>query len=165
MNLYCPSCGAEYRPGFTRCSDCGIELADTPPDPNKPSAPKGSTPLEHRRDLVEVYQSGPMDAHFVRSMLESNGIATVFKEGGSGMYPVNVGGMSDSRVLVVREDAPVARELIELSTRESDDGEEAEDDYEDYETAYREPWYRSPAGMAAVALFLAALLFFAYTAG
>ena len=24
--MYCPICGAEYRPGFSKCSDCGVEL-------------------------------------------------------------------------------------------------------------------------------------------
>ncbi len=28
---WCPDCGAEYREGFTSCSDCGVALVDTPP--------------------------------------------------------------------------------------------------------------------------------------
>ena len=27
--MICPSCGAEYRPGFTMCSDCGVALVDS----------------------------------------------------------------------------------------------------------------------------------------
>src|SRR5687767_893252 len=26
--MFCPNCKSEYRPGFTRCSDCSIELVD-----------------------------------------------------------------------------------------------------------------------------------------
>jgi hypothetical protein len=26
--MFCPECEAEYRPGFTRCSDCGVDLVD-----------------------------------------------------------------------------------------------------------------------------------------
>jgi hypothetical protein len=26
--MFCPECQAEYRPGFTRCSDCGLDLVD-----------------------------------------------------------------------------------------------------------------------------------------
>jgi hypothetical protein len=28
--MYCPSCGAEYRAGFTTCSDCQVELVNEP---------------------------------------------------------------------------------------------------------------------------------------
>jgi hypothetical protein len=29
--MYCPVCGAEYRPGFTECSDCQVALVVEPP--------------------------------------------------------------------------------------------------------------------------------------
>jgi hypothetical protein len=29
--MFCPKCNAEYRPGFTRCADCGVELVNEPP--------------------------------------------------------------------------------------------------------------------------------------
>src|ERR1700730_115279 len=29
--MYCPLCGAEYRPGFTACSDCQLDLVPDPP--------------------------------------------------------------------------------------------------------------------------------------
>jgi len=29
--MYCPVCGAEYRPGFTLCSDCQVALVSDPP--------------------------------------------------------------------------------------------------------------------------------------
>ena len=29
--MFCPNCGAEYRPGFISCSDCGIELMPSLP--------------------------------------------------------------------------------------------------------------------------------------
>ena len=27
--MFCPQCGAEYRQGFTRCSDCNLDLVET----------------------------------------------------------------------------------------------------------------------------------------
>ena len=27
--MICPSCGSEYREGFTRCADCDVDLAET----------------------------------------------------------------------------------------------------------------------------------------
>jgi hypothetical protein len=32
--MFCPQCKAEYRPGFTRCSDCGLDLVNDLPDAN-----------------------------------------------------------------------------------------------------------------------------------
>jgi hypothetical protein len=29
--MFCPECNAEYRPGFTRCTDCGVDLVNEPP--------------------------------------------------------------------------------------------------------------------------------------
>jgi len=29
--MFCPNCGAEYRPGFDRCSDCAVELVPSLP--------------------------------------------------------------------------------------------------------------------------------------
>jgi hypothetical protein len=30
--MFCPQCNAEYRPGFTRCADCDVELVNEPPE-------------------------------------------------------------------------------------------------------------------------------------
>ena len=29
--MFCPVCGDEYQPGYTRCADCGVALTDNPP--------------------------------------------------------------------------------------------------------------------------------------
>lgn len=29
--MFCPLCNVEYRPGFTRCSDCDVDLVEEPP--------------------------------------------------------------------------------------------------------------------------------------
>jgi uncharacterized RDD family membrane protein YckC len=31
--VWCPTCGDEYRTGFTRCHDCNVDLVDEPPPP------------------------------------------------------------------------------------------------------------------------------------
>ena len=38
MTMFCPNCRAEYREGFSRCSDCGVELIDVLLPPEKPDA-------------------------------------------------------------------------------------------------------------------------------
>lgn len=30
--MFCPQCGCEYRPGFTKCADCGVNLVDRLPE-------------------------------------------------------------------------------------------------------------------------------------
>jgi hypothetical protein len=35
--MFCPECKAEYRPGFTRCSDCDTDLVDRLPEPGRDS--------------------------------------------------------------------------------------------------------------------------------
>jgi len=37
--MFCPECRAEYRPGFTRCSDCDVDLVHALPEPDT-RAPK-----------------------------------------------------------------------------------------------------------------------------
>jgi hypothetical protein len=32
--MFCPNCRAEYRRGFTRCSDCGVDLVEVLPPPS-----------------------------------------------------------------------------------------------------------------------------------
>ena len=41
--MFCPQCGVEYRPGFTRCSDCDVDLVHELPLPR-------TEPIESRQD-------------------------------------------------------------------------------------------------------------------
>ena len=40
--MFCPSCGAEYRRGFTSCSDCAVALLDARPEGWKKRQPASS---------------------------------------------------------------------------------------------------------------------------
>jgi len=40
--MICPECKAEYRPGFTRCADCDVELVWEQPDATTSSSPDGA---------------------------------------------------------------------------------------------------------------------------
>jgi hypothetical protein len=103
---YCPQCGAEYREGFTRCSDCDVDLV--------PELPAEGPNQEQVRfdphdvpELVTIFTAGPMEAEIVRSLLESSGIpALVRHPGATGAYPVSVGmmGAGEVRVPVDRRD-------------------------------------------------------------
>ena len=67
--MICPQCGAEYRPGFTQCSDCLIDLVEQPVDAAE-SPPEGvqgaaqaqpQTPPSGHADLVTVFRCGDPD--------------------------------------------------------------------------------------------------------
>jgi hypothetical protein len=80
--MFCPQCKAEYRVGFTRCSDCGVELVDLlPAEPVEPAEP-----LDPRRDLdsslefvvIRTY-ANQLAADIARAMLESAGIEPMLR--------------------------------------------------------------------------------------
>ena len=54
--MICPKCGAEYQPGFTRCSDCLVDLVEPGAHPEATSAPAERGPAA-LSDPVCVYRS------------------------------------------------------------------------------------------------------------
>src|SRR5690349_12755190 len=75
--MFCPKCRAEYRTGFTRCSDCKVALVDhlAPEEPEPDRERQGSAPTTGAGDTVEIARfMGIHQADFARSALESNGI-------------------------------------------------------------------------------------------
>ena len=46
--MFCPQCKAEYRPGFSRCSDCEVDLVERAPE----SYPSGIAPSQAQRKRV-----------------------------------------------------------------------------------------------------------------
>jgi hypothetical protein len=66
--LFCPVCGDEYRAGYDRCVDCGVELVEQLPRRAVPE------PFE----LVTVLESGSQSlTEVVKSILDSAGIPYV----------------------------------------------------------------------------------------
>ena len=112
---YCPNCGAEYRPGFDRCSDCDVALVDEPLTPEEDLNASDA-------ELTEVYSSGrSIDAEVVRSMLEGHGIEARLWGGGLGQWRMEsalteMTGVPNAfnahRVMVSPEQADDARALV-----------------------------------------------------
>ena len=48
--MFCPQCNAEYRPGFTRCSDCDVDLVQDPPHFALAGAPPPADPGDPNED-------------------------------------------------------------------------------------------------------------------
>jgi hypothetical protein len=112
--VICPSCRAEYRPGFTHCADCGVELVD--------SLPPEAHSFERRSiggELVEVYRAwGGPQAELVRSLLEANGIECALEgEGKNRVYNLTVGPMAEVRIMVEVEDVEAAENILQAADR------------------------------------------------
>jgi hypothetical protein len=64
-------------------------------------------------ELSQVFVGPPNQAELMRSVLEGNGIKAVIRgSGASAAYPINVGALSETIVLVPAEDLELARELL-----------------------------------------------------
>ena len=109
--LFCPSCKAEYRVGFTRCADCDIALVEEmPPDPSPEDL-----------ELVSVLETTDSSLlPVVRSVLDAAGIEYLVQgEEALGLLPFGrVGGVINPRALgaiirVPRSRQEEARALIE----------------------------------------------------
>jgi hypothetical protein len=72
--LWCPSCGAEYRPGATICPDCRVALAGAPPshfgEALQPQASEENAD-EDEESYVELGEYPRVNAQILRSRLEA----------------------------------------------------------------------------------------------
>ena len=84
-NRVCPSCGAEYRPGFETCSDCGVRLVDE----SDTSTHASSRMTPAYQPLTAIYTTGRWAfADLVRSFLQAHSIEAVVWS--SGLTPWRV---------------------------------------------------------------------------
>ena len=101
--MFCPKCKSEYREGFYKCADCGVDLvAEQPPELMEEVS---------YVDLVEVfstYQQG--DIAFIKSVLDGEGI-TYFFQGESSIMIIGAGAYA--RLLVKADEAQRAREILQ----------------------------------------------------
>jgi hypothetical protein len=79
--VICPNCGAEYRPGFTRCSDCDVPLVESTPEPEGEPEPATHLGVALPPDLVDpvcVLRIGhAVNVALAKSILGSAGIPSV----------------------------------------------------------------------------------------
>jgi len=85
--MFCPNCKAEYRPGFTECSDCDVSLVyELPSEGPFPPVAEGDA------DLVPVYSTyNPTEVMMVKSLLDAEEIVYNFQGElfkGSGVFIV-----------------------------------------------------------------------------
>lgn len=103
---FCPSCHAEYRDGFTACSDCNLELVDKLQEIAAATAPGQGLGLSATPVLTTQKM---MEADIVRGMLEAGGIeAETWSVGVTGYGS----GLETYRVMVRAQDAGEAEALL-----------------------------------------------------
>ncbi len=95
--VWCPSCGAEYRAGSLRCSDCRVALVADQPDALGPS--------EGVADLVELGDWPRLSAQILRRRLESTGIPVMIEWTGAG-------GDATGTIVVPEEHAEFAAAVV-----------------------------------------------------
>jgi len=109
--MFCPECKAEYRAGFTRCSDCDVDLVEQLED---------SEIDEHEDpDYVPISSAqGMLEEGQIRSFLEANGIPTqVAGEAVRRTHGLTLDGLGAARILVPRALASTARDLLRKADR------------------------------------------------
>jgi hypothetical protein len=101
---FCPKCHSEYRPGFTRCTDCDAELVE--------SLPEEKVEEFHQTELELVELASFPDyseAEMIQELLQENGIPTVLRGD-----VVPLGNVSGAATLLVEKAAlPEAHRLYE----------------------------------------------------
>lgn len=104
--MFCPECKAEYREGFTVCSDCGVPLVDQLPPEDKPDDTRRPEYVEFE-EILRTYN--PADVALIKSVLDGEGITYYFL-GENFMY---VRPLADpARLMVSKDQAQRAWELI-----------------------------------------------------
>ncbi len=103
---FCPSCHCQYREGFTRCTDCNVDLVDSLPEETR------EIPDPTELELVELSSfPNPMEAQMIQELLEYSGIESILQSdfnAGAGPYTA-----SPNALLVRKADFLRAREIYE----------------------------------------------------
>ncbi len=106
--MFCPKCDAEYIPGFTRCSDCDIDLVKS----TEAASQWRARQPQQQEDLVCVYRATVRGRlPIAESLLRSADIPFVVL-GGHVQQLAGVDGYGFAEIHVAAADAADARELL-----------------------------------------------------
>ena len=100
--MFCPKCRAEYREGFSRCSDCDIPLV-----PELEPEPDDRPVFVEYEEVLSTFN--PFDIAMIKSLLDAEGILYFFQgEQFSYVRPL----ADPVRLMVAQEDVESAREIL-----------------------------------------------------
>lgn len=119
--MYCPECGAEYREGFTECSDCRLALVWQKPPESEPEPPEldHAPPLRGDPDLqlaTVLESSDPLVIAAARALLDDAAIPFYVLGDEIGARYTGHGFYSPRRVQVGRDRETEARVLLQTFT-------------------------------------------------
>ncbi len=120
--MFCPECRDEYRAGYTRCNDCGVDLVEKLPDPAEPPPADLVTVLETGDQSLIAIAKSVFDGAGISYIARNERLQNLFGWGTIGTgYNVAMGPI---RLQVLPQDAEVARELLAAhAPPESEDGD------------------------------------------
>jgi hypothetical protein len=104
--MFCPVCKAEYRPGFTTCTDCNVELVQ-----ELSTKPKEDLPgkIENHSFKEILFSFNPGDIAFIKSVLDAEGITYYFHgEHFNSMRPLAL----PARLMVIDNHVERAKDIL-----------------------------------------------------
>ena len=108
--MFCPECRDEYRPGFTRCEDCGVDLVEKLPDPVEPPSAELVTVLETGDPGLIAVAKSVFDGAGIPYIARNERLQNLFGWGTIGTgYNVAMGPIL---LQVLPQDAEAARQLL-----------------------------------------------------
>lgn len=100
--MFCPKCGAEYREGFYKCTDCGADLAY--------GQPPGTEDEVRYVEMLEVFSTyNPGDIAVIKSILEGEGIHYYFQGENTNLM---IGGGAYARLLVQADQVERVKDIL-----------------------------------------------------
>lgn len=113
--MICPRCGAEYREGFSHCSDCDVDLVAVPGPANASTEPLDIGSTDARLVVLTSFFS-EFEAQVALAALQSAGFAAMIHADSEGALNAGLTYTSGVQLLVLEEDAVAAREALVSET-------------------------------------------------
>ena len=114
--MFCPQCKAEYRVGFTRCSDCGVALVN-----RLPAEPPRLVESPAELVVVRTYQNR-FEADVAKTALDAAGIESMLRSDDYGGRGPNLTLTQGIEILVRAEDARDADAILSIDLTGANNG-------------------------------------------
>ena len=106
---HCPSCGAEFRAGFTHCNTCQVPLVASLEAEDE--GPGGAVEIDESALRLLSHFNEEAQAALVRRLLDEAGVPSVLQGG----HAQSVGGCEPYRLLVDEDYIDAAQETVEAA--------------------------------------------------